>query len=212
MTEIKICGLTCEDDIKTVNELEVEYAGFVFVKQSKRYITPEVSKQLVSGLNRKIKTVALFVDAYLEDVEVVLKYVNFDYIQLHGHESPEKVKDLSFRLSKPIIKSIGVSDSLDMDTVSGYYSVADKLLFDAKPKISTNLPGGNGEAFSWEILKNIQFPIPWILAGGLNSNNISGALKLLSPDCVDVSSGVEEHAGKKNFRKVSAFVGEVRSI
>ncbi len=144
MTEIKICGLTCEDDIKTVNELEVEYAGFVFVKQSKRYITPEVSKQLVSGLNRKIKTVALFVDAYLEDVEVVLKYVNFDYIQLHGHESPEKVKDLSFRLSKPIIKSVGVSDSLDMDTVSGYYSVADKLLFDAKPKISTNLPGGNG--------------------------------------------------------------------
>ena len=103
MTEIKICGLTCEDDIKTVNELEVEYAGFVFVKKSKRYITPEVSKHLVSGLNRKIKSVALFVDAYLEDIEVVLKHVNFDYIQLHGHESVEKIKDLSFRLGNPLL-------------------------------------------------------------------------------------------------------------
>ena len=113
--------------------------------------------------------------------------------------------------NKPIIKSIGVSDSLDMTMTSRFYSVVDKLLFDAKPKIPANLPGGNGEPFSWEILKNIQFPIPWILAGGLDSNNISDALKLLSPDCVDVSSGVEEHAGKKNFRKVSAFVDEVRS-
>ena len=130
MTEIKICGLTCEDDIKTVNELGVEYAGFVFVKQSKRYITPEFSKHLVSGLNRKIKSVALFVDAYLEDIEAVMNQVNFDYIQLHGHESVEKIKDLSFRLGKPIIKSIGVSDSLDMTTTSRYYSVVDKLLFD----------------------------------------------------------------------------------
>ena len=212
MTEIKICGLTCEEDINTVNELKVEYAGFVFVEQSKRRVTPEVSRHLLSGLNRKIKSVALFVDASFEDIEVVLKCADFDYIQLHGYESVQKVEDLRLSLGKPIIKAIGVSNSFDMDMAARYFSVADKLLFDAKPKISTDLPGGNGEPFSWDLLKNSQFPIPWILAGGLDGNNISVALRLLAPDCVDVSSGVEEHAGKKNFRKMSAFVNEVRSI
>ncbi len=211
MTEIKICGLTSEEDIRIVNDLRVDYAGFVFVNESRRSVTPAISQHLVSEMNEKIKSVALFVNGSVGDIESALEHVDFDYIQLHGNESVKKVEDLSLRFGKPIIKAIGVSDKFNINNITEYFPVVDKILLDAKPTMPSNLPGGNGEPFSWEILKSIMFPVPWMLAGGLDCNNITTALEVLSPNCVDVSSGVEGHSGKKSFGKVSLFVKKVRS-
>ena len=117
MTEIKICGLTSEEDIRIVNNLSVDYAGFVFVKKSRRSITPAISQHLVSEMNKKIKSVALFVNGSVGDIESALEHVNFDYIQLHGNESVKKVEDLSLRFGKPIIKAIGVSDKFNINNI-----------------------------------------------------------------------------------------------
>ena len=116
------------------------------------------------------------------------------------------------RFGKPIIKALGVSDKFNIDNITEYFPVVDKILLDAKPTRTANLPGGNGEPFRWEILRGTMFPVPWMLAGGLDSNNITAALEVLSPNCVDVSSGVEVQPGKKSFGKVSSFVKKVRSL
>ena len=210
MTEIKICGLTCEEDIRSVNNLAVDYAGFVFSSGSKRNISPEHSQTLLSGMDQSIKSVALFVDESPSNIENVLNCFEFDYIQLHGNESVEQVRKISTIFRKPIIKAIGVTDKVDWTKISEYYCIADKLLFDAKLENLSGQPGGNGKTFNWDLLKNFKAPIPWVLAGGLNINNVTLAIELLSPDCVDVSSGVEDYPGKKNFDKIFSFVNAIR--
>lgn len=211
MTEVKICGITCEEEIRVINSLHIEYVGFVFVQKSKRKIDPKVCKALMSELNSKTRSVALFANGSSSDIEAVLKHADCDYIQLHGAETAEHVGNLRKQFGKPIIKALGISDTSDLHKISDYAPTVDKLLFDSKPKIKKNLPGGSGRAFNWKVLTGQVFPVPWMLAGGLNSDNIGNALKLLSPDCVDVSSGVEESYGKKSLEKVASFVNKVRN-
>ena len=126
MTEIKICGLTCEEDIRSVNNLAVDYAGFVFSSGSKRNISPEHSQFLLSGMDQSIKSVALFVDESPSNIENVLNFFEFDYIQLHGNESVEQVRKISTIFRKPIIKAIGVTDKVDWTKIGEYYCIADR--------------------------------------------------------------------------------------
>ncbi len=210
MTEIKICGMTCKQDIKILNSLQVDYAGFVFVEGSKRSISPEKCKEIISDINPGIKLVALFVNGTDNEIGVALEHVDFDYIQLHGNEDIEKIEHVSRLFGKPIIKAVGVSDTFDREQINKYYGIVDKLLLDSTPKTNNQLPGGNGLSFNWELLRNVKFPMPWMLAGGLNHKNIETALSLVSPSCVDVSSGVEDYPGKKSAEKVTLFVKKVR--
>ena len=211
MVEIKICGITCREDIQILNLLQVDYAGFVFVDGSKRSISPEKCRDIISEINPRIKLVALFVNGTDNEIGTTLEHVDFDYLQLHGDEDIEKIEHVSRLFGKPIIKAVGVSDTFDSEQVTDYFGIVDKLLLDSHPKTNNQLPGGNGVSFNWELLRNTELPIPWILAGGLSHENIDSALSLVSPSCVDVSSGVENYPGKKSAEKMSLFVERIRS-
>ena len=211
MVEIKICGITCREDIQILNRLNVDYAGFVFVEGSKRSISPQRCREIISEINPSIKLVALFVNGTDNQIGKTLEHVDFDYLQLHGDEGIEKIEHVNRLFKKPIIKAVGVSDTFESKQFTEYFGIIDKLLFDSIPKTKNQLPGGNGVNFNWELLRDSKLPIPWILAGGLNHNNVDSALSVLSPSCVDVSSGVEDYPGKKSAEKLSLFVKRIRS-
>ena len=187
MIKIKFCGLSRVEDINFVNELCSEYIGFVFYKKSKRYVAPETAAALKKILRKEISAVGVFVDAPIDFVASL----NFlDAIQLHGNESETYIKNLRGLTNKIIIKAFR------FDAIKN--TAADFILIDAG--------AGDGKTFDWT---KINLQREYFLAGGLNPENVSTAIKILKPFAVDVSSGIET-GGRKDFSKMKKFIRAVR--
>ena len=206
---IKICGLTQEKDISAVTSLGIDFLGFVLVKGSSRYVTIHRLKKLLKEIPSTIGTVALLVNPENDIVEKIANEVNIDFLQLHGQESPERVLEISKKSKIPIIKAIGIKRKDDIKKIRSYENIVDYVLLDAKPESEKSLPGGNGIAFDWKILKGFYAKKPWFLAGGLNSDNVSSAISITGANMVDVSSGVEVEPGIKSIEQISNFVRRV---
>lgn len=198
MTKIKLCGLSRFCDIEAVNELKPEFIGFVFVKKSKRYVSPELAMQLKSKLSADIKAVGVFVRENPQTVAELLDKGIIDIAQLHGGEDEEYIKQLRALTDKPLIKAFRIDTEEDLR--SAEKSTADFVLLDSGD-------GGTGTGFDWNLLKN--FSRDYFLAGGLDCKNIGDAVKTLSPFAVDVSSGIETD-GLKDSEKMAEFVKNVR--
>lgn len=211
---IKICGLTNEAAIKSVIANKADYAGFVYFPASPRHLPLERAAALKALLlPASIPAVSVLVDpdnALLEQVQSVLAPA---YIQLHGKETPERVKAIRAALPKmKIIKAISVRSGDDIARAAAYTNLIDMLMFDAKPpELPDILPGGNGLAFDWALLKGRQFSKPWFLSGGLNPSNIADAIAATGALMVDVSSGVERAPGVKDPALIEAFVKAARA-
>lgn len=212
MTIIKICGIKTPEILSVAAQAGARFAGFVFVPQSPRYIHPEQARLLSRQLPTGLRSVGLFMDPSDEDLGHILGAVSLDFIQLHGDESPARVQAIKSRFNIPVIKAFAISAASDLDQVADYIPVIDWILFDAKAPASSNIAGGNGIAFDWTILKDKKFAKPWMLSGGLTPENVAGALSILQPDAVDVSSGVEITRGVKDAQKVRDFIAAVKSI
>ena len=182
---IKICGIKRLEDIKYVNELKPDYIGFVVAK-SKRQINIYKAIELKDKLNSKIKVVGVFRDDDIELIKNILSYNILDYIQLHGNESDEYIKEIKKLTNTPIIKAY-------RDSEYAKYSLYD------------NTDPGKGITFDW---KSINTTKPFFLAGGINIDNIDEALKL-NPYCIDVSSGVETD-GVKDYNKMKELIKRCR--
>lgn len=191
MTKIKFCGLKTLDDIYAANELFPEYVGFVFAPKSKRYVTPAQAEKLRNALSKKILAVGVFVNENISKVAELLNTGIIDAAQLHGNETDDYVKNLRELTNKPIIKAFKV-DAIEE-------SSADFILIDAG--------AGDGKTFDWTLIKDLRRE--FFLAGGLNPENVGDAIEMLHPFAVDVSSGIETD-GKKDFKKMTAFINEVR--
>ena len=211
MTVIKICGLREPETLKAAVEAGARFIGFVFYPPSPRYIAPAQAGELMRMLPSTVRSVGLFVDPTDETLENTIALAPVDMIQLHGSESPERVKDIREKLMRPIIKAIGVRHEPDLDSVKKYEPVSDWLLFDARPE-NASLPGGTGQSFDWSLLAEKTFTIPWMLSGGLDENNVQTALAALKPDAVDVSSGVERARGVKDSNKIKTFINKVKEL
>jgi phosphoribosylanthranilate isomerase len=137
----------------------------------------------------------------------VVSQVPLDLIQLHGEESPERVAQIKAGFAMPIMKAIKVSTAEDLAAADAYVPVVDRLLFDAKPpaKVSA-LPGGNGIAFDWTILKGRGWAKPWMLSGGLTIGNVAEAIAISGAAAIDVSSGVEDRPGHKDPTLIRDFL------
>lgn len=197
MTKIKLCGLSRPADIVTVNRLCPEYIGFVFFEKSARFVTPEKAGGLKSLLSDRIKAVGVFVDETPEKIADLLDRGIIDIAQLHGSEDDEYIKRLRQLSKKPIIKAFRVTDKDDIKKAER--SLADLILLDSGQ--------GSGEAFDWELLRDIKRD--YFLAGGLDPENVSDAIRILHPYAVDVSSGIEkDHI--KDEGLMAAFVSAVR--
>lgn len=208
MTKIKICGIRDRAALSAAEVAGADFAGFVFFEKSPRHLSLGEAAPLVTST--RLQTVGLFVDPTDDVLRDTLKIVPLKTIQLHGHETPGRVAAVRALTGLPVIKAIRIADADDLMAVDNYTSVADWLLFDAKAS-GAALPGGNGLNFDWSILKDFKSRIPWMLAGGLNADNIQSALSTLTPDAVDVSSGIEIAPGVKDAGKISRFVANLRA-
>ena len=204
---VKICGLRSAADMAAVVAAGAAYAGFVFFPKSPRHLTIDQARLLALDAPAGLAKVALTVDADDATLDAIMEAVPLDMLQLHGHETPERVAALRARYGLPVMKAIGVADESDLAALTEYSLAADQILIDAKPPRGADLPGGNGLSFDWRLLVGRKWLRPWMLAGGLTPENVAEAIRLTGARQVDVSSGVETAPGVKDAAKIAAFVG-----
>ncbi len=210
--EVKICGVTAPEGLRAAVEAGAEYVGLNFYPPSPRSVTPDQAAALAAAAPPRLCKVGLFVDVDDETIAKTLASVGLDLLQLHGQESPARVAEIKARFGLQVMKTIKIVGAEDVAAAEAYFRVADRLLFDAKPpkEMTGALPGGNALAFDWQLLAGKTWPIPWMLAGGLEPGNVAEALRISGARAVDVSSGVEDRPGLKNPDKIHAFVAAAK--
>ena len=201
MTRIKICGIARAEDALAVTHGGADAIGLVFYERSPRHVSITQARQLVGALPPFVTVVGLFVNAEAAFVREVLASVPLDLLQFHGDESPEYCA----QFNKPYLKAIRVKAGVDLLQCASDFRSAKGLLLDAHVE---GMPGGTGTAFDWTLIPE-QLPLPVILSGGLDAENVAAAIKQVRPYAVDVSSGVEVGKGIKDAAKIAAFINEV---
>jgi phosphoribosylanthranilate isomerase len=174
-------------------------------------VTPEVAARLAIDVPPGVAKVALVVDADDATLDAIVGTVPLDMLQLQGAESPARVAAVKARHGLPVMKAVGVAGPDDLAALDIFAQVADQLLVDAKPPKGAVLPGGNGVPFDWTLLQGRRWPIPWMLAGGLNAGNVAQAVRLTGARQVDVASAVESAPGVKDPARIAEFLAAVRA-
>lgn len=209
---VKICGLRTAADVAAVATAGAAYGGFVFFPKSPRHLTVAAARDLALAAPDGLCKVALTVDADDATLDAIIAAVPLDMLQLHGHETPERVAEVKARYGLPVMKAMGVADEGDLSGLMEMSLAADQLLIDAKPAKGADLPGGNGLAFDWRLLVGRKWLRPWMLAGGLTPDNVAQAVRLTGARQVDVSSGVESAPGVKDAARIAAFVEAAQGV
>ena len=204
---VKICGINSEDALIAAMSAGADALGYVFFPPSPRHISLKGVATLTKQVPNSILKVGLFVEPSDGALTNAIEAGNLDVIQLHGKESPERVSEIKERFGLKVMKAISVSTAEDIDKAQAAYDgVADFLLFDAKPPKDSVLPGGNAVSFDWTLLTGRSFKSDWMLAGGLDPDNVAEAVEISRAPWVDVSSGVEKSKGVKDSRKIASFI------
>ena len=208
--EIKICGINDKLCMDAAIESKADYIGLVFYGKSPRNLSLGDAQQLLKNRNQHSKIVALTVNSDDDFIKEIKQNIKPNYFQLHGNETPLRCKEIKVKFEIPIIKGIGIKNKLDLTKANqDYENLCDILLLDSPSSI---LPGGNGEIFNWNIIKNCEPSKKWMLAGGLNINNIEKAVKVSNPPAIDISSGVEISKGIKDPEMIKNFITKCRNI
>lgn len=207
----KICGLSTPETVHAAIEGKASHLGFNFFAKSPRYVDPAAAGRLAAPARpRNVKICAITVDPDDAMLDRLMAELAPDFIQLHGKESPARAQQVRERTGVGVIKAISVSDASDIDAARAYETVVDHLMFDAKPPKDSELPGGTGARFDWDMLAGRRFDRPWLLAGGLDPWIVSEAVRRSGAPIVDVSSGVERGPGLKDPALITAFLDAVR--
>ena len=209
---IKICGITDTEIWDHCVASGVDYLGLMFYPQSPRVIDMAQAKALNQRARGKARTVAVLVDPDDALLETVIRHVAPDFLQLHGHEAPERLHKIQQDWRIPIIKALPIAEAEDFTAIDDYAALVEMFLFDAKPRPEDTLPGGNAHSFNWSLLKERVIPKPWFLAGGLTPENIREAARISGAEYFDLSSGVEVTKGMKSQEKISALMQEVATL
>jgi phosphoribosylanthranilate isomerase len=207
---VKICGLRDVTGMQAAVAAGASYVGLVFFPKSPRNVSIAEAASVAKAVPVGVAKVALVVDADDTLLDAITEQVPLDMLQLHGHETPERVAAIRARYGLPVMKAVGVADESDLQALDAYAQVADQILVDAKPPKNADLPGGNGLSFDWRLIAGRRWPVPWMLAGGLTPDNVTEAMSLTGARQVDVSSGVEAAPGVKDPARMSAFCDAVR--
>lgn len=200
-TMIKVCGLTEVREAEYLNRLKIDFAGFVlFFPKSKRNISIEKAEEIMKHLDKNIKKTAVVVSPAKEQI-IDICNSGFDYIQIHGKIEEEVLKMAQI----PVLKAFNVDDMDEFKMYSSNEKIAGYVFDAAEP--------GSGRTFDWDILSQIERDGKlFILAGGLNPDNVRKAVAAVNPDMVDVSSGVENDDGfGKDILKIEKFVKQIRN-
>lgn len=209
---VKICGITSQQLMRDVGNAGAQYAGLVFFEKSPRNLSLDKARSIALEAPTGLAKVALVVNPSDRFLDSLTTTVPLDMIQLHGSETPQRVSEIKQKTGLPVMKAIGVAEQDDLKKLDVYATVADQLLVDAKPAKDAILPGGNGFAFDWSLLQGRRWTGPWMLAGGLNPENVAQAIAITGTQQIDVSSGVEIRPGEKDKQKINAFVRAAQHI
>jgi phosphoribosylanthranilate isomerase len=207
-TLVKICGIRTEAALDAALAGGADFVGFVFYPPSPRSLPPEAAATLAARIESRAKSVALVVD--LDDAALahIVDNLRPDMLQLHGNETPDRVRELRRKFGVPIMKAVKVEAAPEAEAAMDWVGVADRILFDAKtPKgLAGALPGGNGLSFDWHALEPVRGRLDFMLSGGLTPDNVATAVRLTGAWAVDVSSGVESRPGEKNVALIARFL------
>jgi phosphoribosylanthranilate isomerase len=206
MAKIKFCGLTREIDAARALEAGAWALGMVLWPGSPRCCPPEVAAEIGATYKRRAEIVGVFVNPTLEELAHTAEELELTILQLHGDEGPSFCAEAARRTGCKLIKAARVSSGADIQALSAFHT--DYHLLDS---YSPGLPGGTGETFAWELARAHHGPVPMILSGGLNADNVAGAIATVRPFAVDVASGVERSPGRKDPDKLRAFAAAVQS-
>lgn len=203
--DVKICGLSTADAVDRAVERGATHIGFIFFEKSPRHIAPEIAGELADRVRGRVKIVAVTVDADDEELDDIVSLLRPDILQLHGHESPERILHIKALYGLPVMKVFSIRDEADLDRVDPFIGVADRFLFDAKAPKGSDLPGGNGVSFDWNLMASLDEGVDYMLSGGLNKDNVASAIASTRATGIDVSSGVESAPGVKDLAMIDAF-------
>jgi len=203
MIPIKVCGITSFNNAQIVINCNPSAIGFIFYKNSVRYVDPNCIVSWIDKIPANIKKVGVFVNENINIIESIVSLLDLDYIQLHGDESPQYCSNLS----RPVIKAIRVNKILDNSFLYEYNVYA--ILLDT---YEVGIVGGTGKIFNWELALGLNIKMPIILSGGLNVENIIAGIDIVKPAAVDINSGVESSPGKKDFMKVKAIFKKLENV
>lgn len=206
MTEIKICGITNLEDAKNAIIAGASHLGFIFVSKSPRAISEEFAGEILPQLRSTAKTVAVFKDSPLDEVNRIAKSLEFDFVQLHGSESPEFCGQVNF----PVIKALEINPTMSVEELSAcveQYADCHAVLFDKPKQLQLD---------SWlenavEKVADLKLSSRYFFAGGLTQQNVKQVVSRLEPPAVDVASGVETAPGKKDSAKMVAFCSAIKN-
>jgi len=208
MIKVKICGLTSLEDALTATKAGADVLGFILYPKSKRFIKVKDVRKITSELPPFVMKAGVFVNEDPRNVLEILSYAYLDLAQLHGDETPEECEYIG---ANRVIKVFRLKEIGEVEKIEPYIGKIRAILLDTYSKDSY---GGTGKTFNWEIAKAVKerFDIPVILSGGLNPENVAEAIREVNPYAVDVSSGVETEPGKKDHKKVKAFVKVAKCV
>jgi len=210
MINIKICGITSFDALNTAVKSKVDYIGCVFFSHSPRNVNFELASAISELIPPHIKKVAVVVSPTIEHLKQINKHFAPDYFQIDGETTPEKIKEIKASFPNKIIKTIYVSKKDFLNELDIYKNIVDMILFEAKSSNSYFIDQPEN-TFDWQLLKNIDLKLPWILSGGLSRFNVKSAIRASNANIINASSTLEDAPGIKDTRLIEDFINASRS-
>jgi phosphoribosylanthranilate isomerase len=202
MTQVKICGLTRPQDVETACALGASFVGLNFAAVSPRRVSLETARDLARVVTPGVARVGVFVRESRKEIEDAIDAAALDLVQIHRRLSAEDVE----WLRRPVIAVEKVSSRGVEAAPARLLEKCRSVLLDS----SSHRPGGTGIPFDWDVLAGRTWPVPLILAGGLDAANVGAAIARVHPSAVDVASGVESSPGIKDERRMKEFFEAVR--
>ena len=217
MEQVKICGITQVAQGKEIAQLGATALGYICVTKSPRYIAPEQIAPIIAAVRADfpdVKHFGVFANEGVASMVAIARTAHLTTLQLHGDETPATCQLLRDALAMSdlpkvqIVKALRIRETADLEDSKRYEPYVDMLLLDA---YHPDQLGGTGKTLDWQALKEFSPHCPWFLAGGLNPENICDALSKLSPNGIDLSSGVEKSPGNKDLEQVQKLFAALKT-
>jgi len=202
---IKVCGITDQEFLHRIDEMQINFIGFIFYQQSKRYIADKIPDDQILSIPKHIKKVGVFVNEKIENIIDIANHYHLDFIQLHGDEDVSFINQLSKKIQ--IIKAFRIDKDFEFEKLTPYESDCAYFLFDTRDQ----LHGGTGKKFNWELLQKYKGNTPFLLSGGIKPKDTQQIKEFNHPMLIgiDINSGFETKPGIKDINQIKIFLNHL---
>lgn len=210
--QIKVCGMTQVEQVNAMNDLKIDFVGFIFYEKSPRYVLNHLTENDIKNISGSFKKVGVFVNVVENAILKTVENCGLDLVQLHGYESPRLCKTVS--AETPVVKAFGIKNTFDLErNIHEYSDSVNYFLFDTSSKVY----GGTGKKFDWSVLQEAQIQKPYFLSGGIDENDVPQIHSLTKTDAgkhlfsLDINSRFETEPGIKDVDKIGRFVEQLKA-